>query len=68
MARYLWLSMQIVLILAAIGSVNLTRMTLFGKNLARPTGAAVTAGRSPAVGGGVGDAGVQRRVSLRLAP
>lgn len=41
--RYLWFSMQIVLILAAIGSVNLTRMTLFGQTLARPKGNAVTA-------------------------
>jgi hypothetical protein len=42
--RYLWFSMQILLILAAIGSVNFAGMTLFGKRLARPTASAVTAG------------------------
>jgi len=42
--RYLWFSMQILLILAAIGSVNLAGMTLFGRRFARPSGNAVTAG------------------------
>jgi hypothetical protein len=42
--RYLWFSMQIMLILAAIGSVNFAAMTIFGKRLARPTAGAVTAG------------------------
>jgi hypothetical protein len=42
--RYLWFSSQILLILAAIGSVNLARMTLFGRRLARPGGPGATAG------------------------
>jgi hypothetical protein len=41
--RYLWFSMQILLVLAAIGSVNFAAMTLFGKRLARPKTGAVTA-------------------------
>ena len=40
--RYLWFSLQILLILAAIGSVNAARMTLFGRSLARPRGTGVT--------------------------
>ena len=42
--RYLWFSMQILLLLAAIGSVNLASMTLFGRRFAKPTGHGVTAG------------------------
>ena len=42
--RYLWLSAQILLLLAAIGSVELAKMTLFGRKLERPGGAAATAG------------------------
>ena len=36
--RFLWLSIQILLILAAIGAVNLTRISLFGRRLRRPRG------------------------------
>lgn len=42
--RYLWFSMQILLVLAAIGSVNLAAMTLFGRRFERPASAAMTAG------------------------
>lgn len=42
--RYLWFSLQILLVLAAIGSVNLTRMTVFGLRFERPRSSAVTAG------------------------
>ena len=42
--RYLWFSLQILLILAAIGSVNLAKMTLFGRRFANPGGWGVTAG------------------------
>ena len=34
--RYIWLSMQIILLLAAFGSVDLLRSQLFGRKLAEP--------------------------------
>ena len=34
--RYLWFSIQILLVLSAIGTVNLTRMTLFGFSIRHP--------------------------------
>ncbi|HXG99358.1 MAG TPA: hypothetical protein VNI79_02955 [Sphingomicrobium sp.] len=40
--RYVWLSMQIAVVLSAIGSVNLVAMTLFGKRIRRPDGPATT--------------------------
>lgn len=40
--RFLWMSIQILLVLAAIGAVNLTRMSLFGQRLKRPRGWATT--------------------------
>ncbi|MEO6114054.1 MAG: hypothetical protein ABIP07_06375, partial [Sphingomicrobium sp.] len=42
--RYLWLSMQIVLLLAAFGSVELLRSSLFGRRLTNPEGRAATIG------------------------
>ena len=36
--RYLWLSMQVLLLVAALGSVNALRMTIGGKRLADPEG------------------------------
>lgn len=42
--RYLWLSAHILLVLAAIGSVNLARLTWAGRRLERPEAAGVTAG------------------------
>jgi len=42
--RYLWLSLHILLLLAAIGSVNLARLTVAGRRLERPQAGAVTAG------------------------
>ncbi|MCY7338339.1 MAG: hypothetical protein LH465_00025, partial [Sphingomonas bacterium] len=42
--RYLWLSLQILLVLAAIGSVNLAGMAIARRRLARPSATAVTAG------------------------
>ena len=41
--RYLWFSVDILLLLAAIGSVNATRRTIFGRRFARPRSATATA-------------------------
>ena len=41
--RYLWLSLQILLVLAAIGSVNVAGKSIAGRHLARPGSTAVTA-------------------------
>jgi hypothetical protein len=41
--RYIWFSMQIILLVAAIGSAELVRSTVLGRRLARPDGAKVTA-------------------------
>ena len=42
--RYLWLSTHILLVLAAIGSVNLVRLTIAGRRLEWPQAGAATAG------------------------
>ena len=36
--RYLWLSMQVLLLVAALGSVNALRLTIGGRRLANPDG------------------------------
>ena len=41
--RYIWLSMQIFLMLAAFGSVDLLKLSVQGKRLANPAGNAATA-------------------------
>ncbi|MGI8931425.1 MAG: hypothetical protein ACR2FK_03465, partial [Sphingomicrobium sp.] len=42
--RYLWLSVEIALLLAAFGSVELLRLRPFGRGLTKPGGTAATAG------------------------
>ncbi len=41
--RYIWLSLQILLVLAAIGSVNAARLLIRGRRLARPAAPTTTA-------------------------
>jgi phosphatidylinositol glycan class B len=41
--RYIWLSLQIILLLAAFGSVELLRSTLWGRRLKNPGGTAAAA-------------------------